>query len=100
MEEYRGHLIDYSLGNFAGYKFFSTTGDLDMSCALTVTLSANGTLLTGHFTSLHLSSIGQPSLDPSGAAATFVNQLSAADFGPTAVTISSSGSLSLPTPAS
>jgi len=100
MQEYEGHLIDYSMGNFAGYQNFATGGDLSLSGILTVTLGANGTLTSGHFTSLLLSSVGQPSVDPSGAAAQFVNQLSSEDFGATAVTIGASGQLSLPAPAS
>ena len=99
MEEYSGHLIAYSLGNFAGYQNFSTGGTLDLSGILTVTLTGHGTLTSGHFTSLLLSSVGQPSVDPSGAAARFVDQLSTDDFGPAAVTVLPSGQLSLPTPA-
>jgi poly-gamma-glutamate capsule biosynthesis protein CapA/YwtB (metallophosphatase superfamily) len=100
LQEYDGHLIDYSLGNFAGYQNFGTGGDLSLSGILTVTLNSTGTLTSGHFTSLALSSVGQPAVDASGAAAQFVNQLSSADFGSTAVTIGPSGQLSLPTPAS
>lgn len=95
METYQGHLIAYSLGNFASYRFFSTPGMLGLSGVLTVTLSSTGTLVGGHFTSLRLSRSGQPSLDPNGAAASFVNTLSADDFGSSAVTILPSGQLSL-----
>jgi hypothetical protein len=96
MESYRGHLIAYSLGNFASYRFFSTPGTLGLSGVLTVTLSSTGALVGGHFTSLTLSRTGQPSPDPKGAAASFVNTLSADDFGPNAVSILPSGQLSLP----
>ena len=40
MQFYQGHLIAYSLGNFAGYGNFATGGDLDISVILHVTLSA------------------------------------------------------------
>ena len=99
IEEYKGHVIDYSLGNFAGYGNFSTSGTLALSAILTVTLSHTGVFTSGRFTSLVLSSQGRPSVDPTGAAATFVNQLSTADFGPAAVLIQPSGQLTLPTPA-
>jgi Bacterial capsule synthesis protein PGA_cap len=99
MQEYNGHLIDYSLGNFAGYQNFATGGDLGLSGILTVTLDSNGALSSGRFTSLILSSVGAPSVDTTNAAAQFVNQLSTADFGSTAVTIGPSGQLSMPTPA-
>ena len=42
MEWYRGHLIAYSLGNFAGYKVFSLGGPLSISGILRVTLRGNG----------------------------------------------------------
>ncbi len=97
MEYYDGHLIAYSLGNFAGYQNFSTEGTLDLSGILTVTLTAQGTLTAGHFTSLRLSGVGEPAIDSSDAAASFVNQLSTEDFGPAAATILPSGQLALPT---
>jgi hypothetical protein len=99
MQEYNGHLIDYSLGNFAGYQTFATGGDLGLSGILTVTLDSNGSLSSGRFTSLILSSVGEPAVDPSNAAAQFVNQLSSADFGSTAVSIGPLGQLSIPAPA-
>ena len=39
---YRGHLVAYSLGNFAGYGNFGTDGDLALSAILHVTLSSTG----------------------------------------------------------
>ena len=42
MQFYRGRLIAYSLGNFAGYRNFATDGNLDTSEILHVTLSATG----------------------------------------------------------
>jgi hypothetical protein len=72
---------------------------LGLSGILTVTLDNNGPLTSGHFTSLILSSVGEPAVDPSNAAAQFVNQLSSADFGSTAVSIGTFGQLSIPAPA-
>jgi len=96
MEYYNGHLIAYSLGNFVGYQNFATSGSLDLSGILTVTLSGSGTVTTGHFTSLALSSVGQPAIDPSDASASLVNQLSNQDFGATAATVQPNGQLTLP----
>jgi len=96
MEEYEGHLIAYSLGNFCGYQNFATGGVLSLSGILTVTLTGNGVFTGGHFTSLLLTGVGQPTIDSSGAAARFVNGLSSADFGASAVTILPSGQISLP----
>ncbi len=100
MEEYNGHLIAYSLGNFCGYNNFATGGTLSLSGVLTVTLTGAGVFTAGHFTSLLLEGAGEPAIDSSGAAAGFVNGLSSADFGAAAVTILPSGQISLPAPAS
>src|SRR5207237_10712726 len=42
MQFYKGHLIAYSLGNFAGYGNFAGGGNRDMSAILRVTLSSAG----------------------------------------------------------
>jgi hypothetical protein len=93
MEFYNGHLIAYSLGDFAGYGNFSTAGDLDLSAILTVTLGANGNYVSGHFTSLLLDGSGQPRVDPSGTSATFVNQLSSTDFSAAAAIVGPNGQI-------
>ncbi len=98
MEEYNGHLIAYSLGDFCSYNNFATGGDLSLSGILTVTMTGNGVFTGGHFTSLLLNGPGQPSIDPSGQAASFVNRLSSSDFGASAVNIGPSGQISLPAP--
>jgi poly-gamma-glutamate capsule biosynthesis protein CapA/YwtB (metallophosphatase superfamily) len=91
---YKGHLIAYSLGNFAGYGNFSVHGTMTMSAILRVKLSSSGRFEQGRLYSLALSSQGRPSLG--GGAATFMGQLSAADFGRTAARIGSSGVISPP----
>ena len=42
MEFYKGDLIDYSMGNFAGFGNFATGGDLSLSGILRVTLDGHG----------------------------------------------------------
>ncbi len=96
MEWYRGHLIAYSLGDFANYEDFSAAATLDLSGILHVTLSAGGRFLAGRFTSLLLAPDGHASVDPHGAAAAFVNQLSREDFGPAAALIRADGSIAPP----
>lgn len=93
MEYYRGHLIAYSLGDFAGYHNFATTGTLALSGILRVSLSADGRPATATFTSIRLNASGRPAIDPASAAATLVNQLSAADFGSSAAVIAPSGDI-------
>ena len=96
MEFYRGHLIAYSLGDFAGYGNFSTGGSLALSGILHVTLGSDGGFVSGRFTSLRLGSDDRPAPDPSGAAADFVNRVSSSDFDSTAVAIDPRGDLVLP----
>ncbi len=93
LQWYRGHLIDYSLGDFVNYYDFATVGPLKYSAVLRVTLRANGSFVAGRFTSFVLSAAGLPQFDPSGAAATFVNQLSASDFGASAALIGPTGAI-------
>jgi hypothetical protein len=89
MQFYKGHLIAYSLGNFAGYGNFASGGDRNMSAILRVTLSSAGRFEHARLYPVLLSGQGRPV--PGGEAAAFVAQLSAQDFGPSAAQISSSG---------
>lgn len=96
MEYYRGHLIAYSLGDFANYYDFSGSGPLAISAILRVTLSATGGFVSAHLTSVALSASGQPHVDPTGAAVRFVNALSRADFASAAALVRPNGSLVAP----
>ena len=55
-----------SLGNFAGWRNFSTAGVASLSGLLTVRVSREGHLRGGRFTGLRLSSDGVPSPDTTG----------------------------------
>jgi len=96
LEWYRGHLIDYSLGDFANYYDFATAGDLRYSAILKVTLDASGATVRASFTSLVLSASGQPSIDPTQGAARLANQLSREDFAGAAAIVGANGKVSLP----
>ena len=96
MEWYQGHLINYSLANFAGYQNFSTSGSMSLTAILRVELASNGSFVSGHFTSLLLNSVGQPAIDSTNQAATFVNALSTQDFGAAAALIKPDGSITPP----
>jgi len=96
LQWYRGHLIDYSLGDFVNYYDFATVGDLSLSAILHVTLGTDGTFRSGRFTSLILQPSGSASVDPGQAAAAFVNRLSREDFGPSAALIGASGEIVAP----
>jgi hypothetical protein len=94
MEWYKGRLIAYSLGNFAGYKVFSLGGPLSTSGILRVTLRGDGKFETGRLVPTHLVGAGLPAIDPAEAAHGVVRALSRQDFGGRAVKISSDGILS------
>jgi poly-gamma-glutamate capsule biosynthesis protein CapA/YwtB (metallophosphatase superfamily) len=94
MEWYKGRLIAYSLGNFAGYKVFALGGPLSTSGILRVTLRGDGKFETGRLVPTHLVGGGLPEIDPGEAAHGVVRTLSREDFGARAVKISSDGILS------
>jgi len=94
MQFYKGHLIAYSLGNFAGYGNFATGGDLDVSVILHVTLSATGRFESARLSPIEFTGTGRPVTGGNGVA--FVAQLGSADFGPAAARISSSGVITPP----
>jgi len=92
MQFYQGHLIAYSLGNFAGYHNFAIEGDLTMSAILRVRLSSSGRFEQARLYPVLLAGAGRPV--PGGGAISFVAGLSAADFGATAARIQPSGVIS------
>jgi poly-gamma-glutamate capsule biosynthesis protein CapA/YwtB (metallophosphatase superfamily) len=91
---YKGHLIAYSLGNFAGYNNFATYGVLGESVILHVTLSPSGRFLGAHLYPVTLDGPGQPV--SGGAAPALMATLSQDDFGSSAAVISPSGGVTAP----
>jgi poly-gamma-glutamate capsule biosynthesis protein CapA/YwtB (metallophosphatase superfamily) len=94
MQFYRGHLIAYSLGNFAGYENFSTSGVLDLSAILHVTLSPAGRFERARLYPVQFRGTGQPV--PGGGAIGYIARLSAEDFGRTAARVLPSGAVEAP----
>ncbi len=94
LQFYKGHLIVYSMGDFASYGDFSTAGDLDMSFIVHVTLSATGAFERARIYPIQFVNAGQPV--PGGGAVPFVAQLSQEDFGTSAPKISPAGVISAP----
>jgi poly-gamma-glutamate capsule biosynthesis protein CapA/YwtB (metallophosphatase superfamily) len=91
---YRGHLIAYSVGNFAGYHDFSTEGDLGISVILRVTLSPAGRFERARIYPVKFTAAGRPV--PGGTGIAFVARLAAEDFGSSAARIQPSGVISPP----
>jgi poly-gamma-glutamate capsule biosynthesis protein CapA/YwtB (metallophosphatase superfamily) len=94
MEWYKGKLIAYSLGNFAGYKVFALGGPLSISGILRVTLRGDGKFESGTLVPTRLVGAGVPALDPAESAHGVVRTLSRQDFGGRGVKISANGNLS------
>jgi poly-gamma-glutamate capsule biosynthesis protein CapA/YwtB (metallophosphatase superfamily) len=94
MQFYQGHLIAYSVGNFAGYNDFATDGVLDLSVILHVTLSSGGRFEQARIYPIQFTGQGRPV--PGGGAVSLVAQLSAEDFGSSAARISPSGVITAP----
>jgi hypothetical protein len=95
IERYRGKLIAYSLGDFAGWRTFGTGGALGLSGLLTVKVDENGRIRGGRWLSLRLEPPGVPEVDPSHAAARLVRRLSDEDFAKT-FRIDAKGNITVP----
>jgi poly-gamma-glutamate capsule biosynthesis protein CapA/YwtB (metallophosphatase superfamily) len=96
MEVYRGRLIAYSLGNFAGFHNFTLEGPLGDSVILHVTLAGDGRFRDGRLTSVRLVEAGQPVPDPNKSGADLISTLSEEDFGASAAVIGSGGRVQAP----
>ena len=90
LETYRGRLIAYSLGNFAGVHNFATGGTLSTSGVLTVRVDRRGRLRNGWWHGVALDAAGTPHPDRGGSRA-LVAALSARDFGAAAARVLPSG---------
>ena len=93
MEWYKGRLIAYSLGNFAGYKVFALGGPLSLSGILRITLRGDGRFDSGTLVPTRLVGAGVPALDPAESAHGIVRTLSRQDFGGRGVRVSANGNL-------
>ncbi|WP_308201159.1 CapA family protein [Paractinoplanes maris] len=95
MEFYKGKLIAYSLGNFAGGgRTLSRTGVLKYGGILHVTLGKDGSYAGGKLLSTYLGSTGLPTRDSSAERGRkLVAQLSEADFPGTGPSFGADGSI-------
>jgi len=98
MQFYKGKLIAYSLGNFAGGgKTLSSDGVLKYGGILHVKLTKDGEWVGGTFLSTYLNSVGVPTRDSANERGRkLVTTLSKQDFGDTGAKIGSDGSISPP----
>ncbi|WP_446217393.1 CapA family protein [Micromonospora sp. IBHARD004] len=97
MEFYRGRLIAYSLGNFAGGgKSLNSSGRLGWGGVLKVSLKPDGTFTGGTFTSTVMSSVGRPSIDSGHRGLGLVREMSRADFPRTGARLDTAGRITAP----
>jgi hypothetical protein len=91
VEQYHGHLIAYSLGNFAGFKNFALGGTLSLSGILRVVLNPDGSWESAQLIPVALHGAGLPALDPTNASVRLVARLSRDDFGANAAHFAANG---------
>lgn len=97
MEFYRGRLVVYSLGNFAGGGgTLNKSGRLGQSGIVKVSLRPDGTFASGRFISTYLNAAGRPVPDPDARGLTLVRQVTRADFGDGAARLDGSGRITPP----
>jgi hypothetical protein len=95
MQFYRGHLIAYSLGNFANYKNFGSGGILSDSSILHVTLTGSGAFHSAHLYAVTLDAAGHPTMG--GGTVSLIRSLSRDDFGASRAHIGTHGAVHPPT---
>jgi len=97
MEFYKGRLIAYSLGNFAGGGgTLSRGGALGLGAVLKVNLAPDGTWVGGQLVSTAMNSAGKPVTDKGNDSAAMVANLTKQDFPKTGAQFSATGKLTAP----
>jgi len=93
MENYKGHLIAYSLGNFATYYGISVAGIRGVAPILEVTLDGNGAFVGGRIHSTRQLRPAGPSMDPEQRAYRLIERLSLEDFGSPGIEFGDDGTI-------
>lgn len=96
MEFYKGHLIAYSLGNFAGYHALGYTGVVGVTGILKVTLRKDGSYVSGTLVPTHMVAPGSPRMDSQHQAISMVSGLTKSDFPKTGAQIATDGTITPP----
>jgi len=93
LEVYNGKLIAYSLGNFMGYRSFSTVAELGYSLILEAEIDLEGNFIEGQIIPIHLDSQGIPSYDSQNRTVKLMQKLTQSDFSETPLSIESDGKI-------
>ena len=97
MEFYKGRLIAYSLGNFAGGQgTLSNSGRLAYGGVLKVSLAPDGTWAGGQFVSTYLNGAGRPTMDGKLRGLQLIQSLCKSDFPSTGAGLAADGKISVP----
>lgn len=95
MEVYKNKLIAYSLGNFLGYRTFSTKGNKGKSLILEAKINQKGDFVSGQIIPLKLNRQGIPQIDPANHTTVLVNQLSKNNFPNNQIAVDKKGQIRL-----
>ena len=93
LEVYKGKLIAYSLGNFMGYRTFSTVAELGYSLILEAEIDLEGNFLGGQIIPIHLDGQGIPSYDSQNRTVKLMQRLTKSDFPETPLSIEADGKI-------
>lgn len=93
LELYKGKLIAYSLGNFMGYRSFSTEAQLAYSLVLDVELNNQGDLVSGKIIPVYLNRQGIPYPDRQFRSVGLIRHLTQIDFPKTPLMIDKKGQI-------
>lgn len=91
MELYKGHLVVYSLGNFATYGRFNLNPPMSTTAVVEATIDEHGLLLGGKIIPVLQEGRGVPAMDPGTTSIDLVRQLSSEDFPQTSPVIAQDG---------
>jgi hypothetical protein len=93
MELYKGHLIEYSMGNFCTYGWFQLAAETALTEVLEIKIGPDGKFISGKIHPGKQEGRGGPVPDPSGESIRVLRNLSIADFGPNAPNIADDGTV-------
>lgn len=93
LELYKGKLIAYSLGNFAGYRTLSTQDQLALSLVLEVSLDRQGNFLSGRILPVYIKKPGIPYPSPQADSIKLIRYLTQRDLPQTPLAIADDGTI-------
>jgi hypothetical protein len=95
MEIYKGHLIEYSLGNFCTYGWFTLAAETALTEVLEIKIAADGKFISAKIHPGKQEGRGGPLPDPAKQAIPLLRNLSNADFAANAPKIDDDGNVTI-----